>query len=144
MAKLKIKEIKIDKLKEYENNPRMNDKAVKSVKASLEKFGFTNPVLINSEQVILAGHTRVKAAREAGIDTVPCIVLNHMTEEEEKAFRIIDNRASEFSSWDKEMLEAEMLQVNADDWAEFGFLERHIPKKECTCPRCGARIEDGK
>lgn len=142
MAKLKIREIKTDKLKEYENNPRFNDKAVESVQNSLQKFGFTNPVLINKDHVILAGHTRVKAAKKAGLEVVPCIILDHLSEDEEKAFRIIDNRAAEFSAWDKDMLNAEMQSVTADDWADFGFRTREIVKEGYTCPRCGAQIID--
>lgn len=141
MAKMNIIEKPVDEVLEYEWNPRRNDKAVGSVRKSIEKFGFRNPIILNQNNVILAGHTRIKAAKAAGRDTVPCIVISHLTPEEERAFRLADNRVGEFSEWDPDLLAEEMESIGADDWEEFGFKNKDLkmlkPPETCTCPKCG-------
>jgi hypothetical protein len=116
-------EIIVRKVKElipYEKNPRKNDDAVKYVKASIEQFGFKVPVIIDKDDVIVAGHTRVKAAKELGMKEVPCIVAEDLTEEQIKAFRLADNKTSEMAGWDFPMLEDELAGIEFD-MAEFGF-----------------------
>lgn len=141
MAKLNIIEKPVDEVLEYEWNPRRNDKAVGSVRKSIEKFGFRNPIILNQNNVILAGHTRIKAAKAASRDTVPCIVISHLSPEEERAFRLADNRVGEFSEWDPDRLAEEMESIGADDWEEFGFKDKDLkmfkPPETCTCPKCG-------
>lgn len=143
MAKMKTITVQLDKLKEYENNPRRNDKAVGAVLASIKKFGFINPIIVNADNVILAGHTRLKALKEDGAKEAQVIRLSHMTEQEEKAFRIADNRVADFASWDGDLLEAEMEEIDADDWELFGFKFREIKpgKGMCTCPKCGKEFK---
>ena len=121
MARLKAVKKQIKEIKEYKNNPRNNDRAVDAVRESVKKFGYINPIIINAEDVILAGHTRLKALKEIGEKEVECIVVSHLSEEEEKAFRIADNRTAEFSSWDNDRLAAEMKEMAVDDWEKFGF-----------------------
>lgn len=140
-------DVEIDKLKEYPNNPRRNEKAVKPVANSLKKFGFLNPIIVNRDMVILAGHTRLKAAKEDGLKTVPVIVVDDMTEAQEKAFRLVDNRVAELSTWDDEKLKEEMAAVDADDWSEFGVSDRELKKyepdsDELVCPKCGCRFTE--
>jgi len=140
-------DVEIDKLKEYPNNPRRNEKAVKPVANSLKKFGFLNPIIVNRDMVILAGHTRLKAAKEDGLKTVPVIVVDDMTEAQEKAFRLADNRVAELSTWDDEKLKEEMAAVDADDWSEFGVSDRELKKyepdsDELVCPKCGCRFTE--
>lgn len=141
MAKLKTKVIKIDSLIEYENNPRRNDKAVGVVQESIRKFGYTNPIIVNKDYVILAGHTRLKALKNEGETKVECIVVDDLTEEQERAFRIADNRVADFAAWDGDLLEAEMRAIDVSDWELFGFKDRDIRKavseRVCTCPKCG-------
>ena len=141
MAKIKIINKQIDDLKIYEDNPRKNEKAVKAVKASIKEFGITNPIIINADDVILAGHTRLKALTEMQMKEVPCIQVTHLSEDEERAFRIADNRVAEFSSWDQELLDEEMKEIKEEDWERFGFkkkeLEGLMPPESCTCPKCG-------
>lgn len=136
----------ISDLVEYENNPRRNDKAVGAVLASIKKFGFINPILVNAENVILAGHTRLKALKEEGATEAQVVKLTHMTDQEEKAFRIADNRVADFASWDGDLLDAEMEEIGADDWELFGFKFREIKpgKGMCTCPKCGREFEKNK
>lgn len=144
MAKLTIINKNIDDLKIYDNNPRRNEKAVKSVSNSLKKFGYTNPIIINKDNVILAGHTRLAAMKKNGILEAECIQLSHLSPEEESAFRLADNRAHDFSSWDGDLLEMEMRGIEADDWKEFGFtdsvLKRLQPPETCTCLKCGRQF----
>lgn len=142
MVKLKKRQIK--DLKIYENNPRRNEKAVEALEESVKKFGVTNPIIINPENVILAGHTRLLAFKKAGVEEVECVVVDDLAPEQEKAFRIADNRVAELSSWDSAILLSEMKTIDADDWEKFGFKERDVkqldPPEECICPRCGKRF----
>lgn len=142
-----VREIEIEKLKAYENNPRRNDAAVKPVANSLKKFGFVNPIIVNRDMVILAGHTRLKAAKEDGLKKVPVIVVDDLTEEQEKAFRLADNRVAELSKWDDEKLKVEMAAITADDWSDFGMSGRELKKyepdsDELICPKCGCRFKE--
>lgn len=140
MAKIKITYKKLDELAEYEGNPRRNDKAVEAVKNSIAKFGMVNPIIINGEGVILAGHTRLKALKEAGETESPVVVIDHLTEEQERAYRIADNRAGEFSAWDSDLLAEEIKAVQAEDWKAFGFSDKQLralePPEKCICPKC--------
>ena len=107
---------KIDELKPYENNPRYNDDAVEYVAKSIEEFGFKVPIVIDKNGVIVAGHTRYKASLELGLEEVPCIVADDLTEEQIKAFRIVDNKVADYSIWDnvsllKELEELEDLDI---------------------------------
>lgn len=142
MAKIKTEMICVSELSEYENNPRRNEKAVGAVLESIKKFGYLNPIIINQDNVILAGHTRLKALKKAGAEEVEVIRLTHLTEQEEKAFRIADNSVADFSTWDGDLLEIEMKGIDADDWEKFGFKKNVLDKLTtpgmCKCPKCGA------
>lgn len=110
----------IDELIPYENNPRLNDEAVEYVKNSIKEFGFKVPIVIDKDNVIIAGHTRIKASKELGIKDIPCIIADDLTEEQVKAFRLADNKVSEKAEWNFNMLDAELadLDINMED---FGF-----------------------
>ena len=87
----------INDLIPYENNPRLNDEAVEYVKNSIKEFGFKVPIVIDKDNVIIAGHTRIKASKELGIKDIPCIIADDLTEEQVKAFRLADNKVAEKS-----------------------------------------------
>lgn len=125
---MKINDIEISKLKEYENNPRNNDSAVDAVADSIKEFGFKVPVIIDSDYVIVCGHTRVKAARRLGLNTVPCIIADDLTPEQIKAFRLADNKVSEFAKWDFNALEKELAELEYIDFdmCRFGFEQSEI------------------
>lgn len=108
MSKLQIEYLNIDKLIPYINNPRENKNAVDKVAASIKEFGFKNPIIIDKENVIIAGHTRLLASRKLGIEEVPIIRAEDLTDKQIKAFRIADNKTSEFAEWDMELLEIEL------------------------------------
>mgnify|MGYP002514876955 CR=1 FL=1 len=92
---MKIVNKKIEELKPYENNPRFNDDAVEYVAKSIKEFGFKVPMVIDKNNTIITGHTRYKAALELGLEEVPCIIADDLTEEQIKAFRLSDNKVSE-------------------------------------------------
>lgn len=113
----------IDELIDYENNPRKNDDAVDAVANSIHEFGFKVPMVIDKNNVIIAGHTRLKASKKLGLKLIPCIVADDLTEEQIKAFRLADNKTAEIASWDKKKLEQELKGI---DWEQinmemFGF-----------------------
>lgn len=119
---MKIEYIPLDKIKPYENNPRINDEAVKYVANSIKEFGFKVPIVVDKNNVIVAGHTRLKAAKSLGLDSVPIIRADDLTEDAIKAYRIADNKASEYSTWDYEKLYIELDEINLD-MQDFGFIE---------------------
>ena len=119
---MQIVEKNIDELTPYERNPRKNDNAVQYVANSIKEFGFKVPIVIDKNGVIVAGHTRLKAAKELGMKTVPCIVADDLTEEQVKAFRLADNKTGEMAGWDFSMLEEELSKIDLD-MNLFGFQE---------------------
>ena len=111
---------KIGELKPYENNPRHNENAVPYVVESIKRYGFKNPIIIDKDNVIVAGHTRYLASKELGLNEVPCIVADDLTEDEIKEFRLVDNRTAEMSDWDDELLASELEDIDFGDF-DFGF-----------------------
>lgn len=117
-------EIVMKTLKEimpYEKNPRKNDDAVKYVAESIKQFGFKVPIVIDSDGVIVAGHTRYKAAKKLKLDAVPCIVADDLTEDQIKAFRLADNKVAEKAEWDFDLLASELDELFYFDMEVFGF-----------------------
>lgn len=100
----------------YEKNPRDNRLAIDDVVRSIEEYGFTNPILVNEEKVILAGHTRREAAILAGLEKVPYIVVDGLTEAQQKAYRLADNKLSELSIWDEDLLKEELKDLLDEDY----------------------------
>lgn len=117
---MNIVEKRLDELQPYENNPRKNDNAVPYVAESIKRYGFKNPIIIDKDGVIVAGHTRYLASIELGLDKVPCIIADDLTEEEIKEFRLVDNKTSEFAGWDFDMLADELQELDFDAGI-FGF-----------------------
>lgn len=142
---------KIDGLIPYENNPRINDEAIEYVKNSIKEFGFKVPIVIDKNNVIIAGHTRLKASKELNIKEIPCIIADDLTEEQVKAFRLADNKVAEKSMWDYTKLDEELGNILDIDMRMFDFNintedleldyeeepEEGIEKKICKCPKCG-------
>ena len=117
---MNIIEMNVEELIPYENNPRKNDDAVEKVALSISAFGFKVPIVIDSNNVIVTGHTRLKAAKKLGIQTVPCIKADDLTDEQIKAFRLADNKVAEFSQWDEEKLMKELEELGAIDMSVYG------------------------
>jgi DNA modification methylase len=113
---------KITSLLEYDNNPRHNEEAIEAVANSIREFGFKVPIVISSDNIIIAGHTRLKASVSLGLEEVPCIIANDLNDEQIKAFRLADNKTAELATWDLSKLEDELAHLDMD-MLQFGFEE---------------------
>ena len=161
---MQIIEKSITEITPYEKNPRKNDEAVEYVANSIKEFGFKVPIVIDKNGVIVAGHTRYKAAQELGLEKLPCVIADDLTEEQVKAFRIADNKVGELAEWDFDLLGEELDGILDIDMSNFGFdidcdieqTEKEIndceeiniedyndEQFECECPRCGFRFNKG-
>ena len=112
---------RLEELVPYENNPRNNDEAVKFVANSIKEFGFKVPIIVDKNNVIVAGHTRYKASQQLGLKEVPCIIADDLTDEQIKAFRLADNKVSEKATWDINMLDSELTDILDISMEDFGF-----------------------
>lgn len=133
---MKIENINITDIKPYKNNPRKNDKAIEKVAESIRLFGFKNPVILDKHNVIVCGHTRVKAAEKLGIKTIPCIYADDLSNEQIKAFRLIDNKTAEYAQWDFNALAIEIKDIaeNIDlDLSIFDF-DIQLDTKDLSMP----------
>jgi site-specific DNA-methyltransferase (adenine-specific) len=120
---MQIIEKNIKELIPYEKNPRKNDKSVDKVAQSIEQFGFRVPVVIDKDNVIVCGHTRYKAAQKLHLASIPCVVADDLTDEQIKAYRLADNKVSEDSEWDIDLLAEELNGIIDIDMSDFGFLD---------------------
>lgn len=150
----------IDEIIPYINNPRYNQAAIDKVAASIAEFGFKVPIVIDRDNVIVTGHTRREAAKKLNIEQIPCIYADDLTPAQVKAFRLADNKTSEFSYWDTELLKIELDALKELEYdvnmTDFGFsdledididsfFEETEPQepqeakeeKEIKCPHCG-------
>lgn len=118
---MNIIEMRLADIKPYEKNPRKNDNAVQYVAESISQFGFKVPIVIDKDNVIVCGHTRYKASIELGLEKVPCIVADDLTEEQIKAYRLADNKVAEQAGWDFDLLSGELADILSIDMADFGF-----------------------
>ena len=117
---MQIIEKELSWLKPYANNPRDNESAVEPVAKSIKEFGFKVPIVATSDGEIINGHTRFKASKLLGLEKVPVIIADDLTDEQIKAFRLADNKVSEFSKWNEDKLRDELKQLEMD-MTEFGF-----------------------
>jgi ParB-like chromosome segregation protein Spo0J len=131
---MKIENIKTSDLIPYARNAKKHDAAqVSKLAGSIREFGFNNPVLIDKDNGIIAGHGRVMAAQSLSLDTVPCIRLGHLTDTQRRAYILADNRLAEIGGgWDEEMLKLELAELAAldIDVTEIGFDETAIPEMD--------------
>ena len=118
---MNIIEKNLSDIKPYEKNPRKNDNAVEYVANSIKEFGFKVPIVIDKNGIIVAGHTRYKASKKLGLEKVPCIIADDLTDEQIKAYRLADNKVSEKSEWDFDLLEDELSEILNIDMEMFDF-----------------------
>lgn len=150
MNKEQIVYKKVSELKLNEKNPRKNDDAVDTVAKSIKEFGFKNPIIIDSNNKVWCGNTRLKASIKLGLDEVPCIIADDLTEQEIRKLALIDNKSSELASWDFDLLGEELVDLDLSgfdlDWGITEPLEfeddedvevSEVEKKLCKCPVCG-------
>lgn len=120
---MEVKLWKIGDVKPYEKNPRRNDSAVDAVAASIQEFGWKQPIVVDKDGIIIAGHTRYKAAKKLRMKDVPVVVADDLTEEQVKAYRLADNKTADLSEWDEELLGSELFDLSDFDMAQFGFMD---------------------
>ena len=113
---MKVEQIKIEEILPYDQNPRDNSAAVEKVADSIKEFGWQQPIVVDEEKIILAGHTRHLAALSMGVKEVPVLIAKGLTEAQKKAYRIVDNKTSELAEWDKELLKSEFLALQELDF----------------------------
>ena len=116
-----IEQWKTTDVKPYEKNPRVNDQAVDAVASSISEFGWQQPIVVDTDGVIIAGHTRWKAAKKLGMDSVPVVVARNLTPEQVRAYRLADNRTGELAEWDWDLLAEELDAIEDIDMSELGF-----------------------
>jgi len=161
MSDLKIEMLPVSGLKPYERNSRTHSPIqIKQIEASIKEFGFTNPVLIDGKNGIIAGHGRVVAARNLGMASVPCVRLDHLTKAQKKAYIIADNQLALNAGWDFDVLAVEIDELNDEgfDLDLLGFSKDELneligtpdftpgtedeqgrldEKAPTVCPKCG-------
>ena len=106
----------IERVKEYDRNPRCNEGAVEAVAKSIREFGFRVPVIVDAADILIAGHTRLKAARKLGLAKVPVIRADDLTPEQVRAFRIADIKTAELAEWNMDLLPLELKDLQADGY----------------------------
>lgn len=128
---MQVKTVSIDKIKPYENNPRNNDDAVDAVANSIKEFGWQQPIVVDNGGVIIAGHTRYKAAKQLKLKEVPIVVADNLTKEQVNAYRLADNKSGELATWDDDELQEELDKILDIDMTDFGFdLETELEDDE--------------
>lgn len=128
---MQVKTVSIDKIKPYENNPRNNDDAVDAVANSIKEFVWQQPIVVDNGGVIIAGHTRYKAAKQLRLKEVPIVVADNLTKEQVNAYRLADNKSGELATWDDDELQEELDKILDIDMTDFGFdLETELEDDE--------------
>lgn len=159
---MELKKIKLSEIKPYERNARKNDDAVEYVIKSIKQCEYIAPIILDDNNVILAGHTRYKALKKLGYKEAECVIKEGLTEEQKKKYRLLDNKTSEFAEWDFDLLEDELTDLDFGDldidWGipntEFEENNEHLReqegidldeyesnKKQVECPSCGFKFE---
>lgn len=120
---MKVQLADVGSIRPYDRNPRKNGNAVTKVAASIEEFGFRQPIVVDSEMTIIAGHTRWEAAKILGLKKVPVSIAKDLTPDQVKAYRIADNKVAEHSEWDNDLLAVELgeLRESSFDLEILGF-----------------------
>ena len=152
---MEVQNLKIDEIKPYENNPRNNLDAVDATANSIKEFGWQQPIVVDKDMVIIAGHTRYLAAKKLGCDTVPVVVASNLSDEQVRAYRLADNKTGELAEWNTKLLDDELQDILDIDMTDFGFDEdiefdpadevdtridepaETTDSTEVTCPYCG-------
>lgn len=118
---MEVRNLKIDEIKPYENNPRNNLDAVDATANSIKEFGWQQPIVVDKDMVIIAGHTRLLAAKKLGLDTVPVVVASNLSDEQVRAYRLADNKTGELAEWNFKLLDNELQDILDIDMSDFGF-----------------------
>ena len=144
--------LKLDDIHPYENNPRINDDTASRLVDIIKEYGFKVPLVVDKNHVIISGHARYKAAKMMGLNEVPCMIADDLTEEQAREFRLVDNKAAEKAQWDFDELHHELEDL--PDMEQYGFFVEDIARTHekaekkkseekvsvVCCPRCGKEV----
>ena len=151
---MQITYLRIDEIKPYKNNPRINEKAVHFVANSIKEFGFKVPITVDENYTIITGHTRYEASKLLKLNEIPCIIVDDLDDNKIKAYRLVDNKVSELAVWDMDKLEEEIENIKNIEMDVYGFSKDiHLinwddveeidednyeqpEHKMCECPYC--------
>lgn len=117
---MELKRVPLDAIKPYESNPRINDEAVDAVAESIRQCGYCAPIVVDENMVILAGHTRHKAIRQLGWHEVEVCIVQGLTNDQKRKYRILDNKTNELAKWDFALLDQELAEMDFEGF-DFGF-----------------------
>lgn len=157
---MELKTVAVADVVPYDKNPRKNDKAVKDVAQSIKECGYCNPIIVDEDMVILAGHTRLKALQKLGMLDCQVIIVSGLSEEKKKKYRLYDNKTGEFAEWDTWKLAQEMegldfsgfdldfnLPIETEEFGGTEFVNKEYgddnfsdDEFEFECPECGFRF----
>ena len=126
---MKLKTVRLEDVRPYENNPRRNDGAVDAVAESIRQCGYVAPIVVDEEMVILAGHTRYKALTRLGHTTAKVLIAEGLSEEQKRKYRILDNKTGEIAEWDEDLLNIELEGLDFDGF-DFGLLDQIVPPEK--------------
>ena len=128
---------RVDEIIPYEKNPRINDAAVDAVAQSIKEFGFRVPIVLDKNNVIITGHTRLRSAKSIGLTEVPCIIADNLTPEQVQAYRIADNKTGEIAEWNYDLLPIELRDLQEKDF-DLSLLSRSGTTTFCrsNCAIC--------
>ncbi len=134
-----IEHWELSRIKPYPNNPRINKEAVAFVARSIKEFGFQQPIVVDGDGVVIAGHTRLRAAKKLKLKTAPVLVASELSEDQVKAYRLADNKTGELAIWDLAKLQIELADLEnlSFNMTDFGFsfeLDPVEKKKEILIP----------
>ena len=147
---MELIQISLDMLKPYPNNPRYNEDAVEAVEESIDQVGYITPIIVDENYQILAGHSRWKSLHNLGEEEIDVVMVNGLTEEQKRKFRLLDNKTAEIAEWDLDKLQDELDRV---DFGEYDFWSKELEKmadklladkpkeKVIICPKCGKVVQ---
>lgn len=140
----KVQEVTLSQLVPYERNAKLHtDKQIGEIADSIKEFGFINPILIDKDFNVIAGHGRIEAAKRLELESVPCVFVEGLTDEQRRAFILADNRLYEMGSWNDVNLKNEVEEVSFD-FGAFDIVNDEVKEegpKKIVCPRCGHEVE---
>ncbi len=148
-----VYEYDLSEIRPYKNNPRRNKSAVDAVARSIKRFGFKQPIVIAPDKTIVCGHARYLAALKLKLATIPCVLADDLTDDERKAYRILDNKLHELSSWDDELLEQELesfefdfepfgVDLSVDDFSQYLEPDDENEEDDKSVPRSFQLVVD--
>ena len=125
---MQIENRTLSNIKPYKNNPRRSVKTIAKIVTSIKEFGFKQPLVLDKEGVIIVGHSRYLAAKELGLETVPCVIAKELTPQQIRAYRIADNRIAQDGEWDTDLLAIELSEINNSDFdfTKTGFTQAEL------------------